>query len=218
MNPATPIGHRIAWGLLGLSLLGVVLAWALSSFAGRGGGPAAEAGSTSPAWMMPDFALVDQTGRPVPANELRGAPWVADFIFTSCAGPCPEMSRRMAALCTEFADENVRFVSFTLDPLRDTPEVLAGYAKKYDAKPEQWSFLTGAEEVVYHVATKGLKLAARRTSQTQRDEGADRIIHSTRFVLIDAAGRVQGTYLGTQDEDLKRLRDDLRDLCNQGES
>ena len=74
---------------------------------------------------LPEFALLDRSGRPATLSALRGRPWIADFIFTRCAGVCPAMTARMAALAKRLEGVPVRFVSFSVDPVYDTPEVLA---------------------------------------------------------------------------------------------
>jgi len=86
----------------------------------------------------------------------------------------------------------------------DTPEVLAAYAEKFGADTSKWHFLTGDIEVIRKLAIKGFKIAA----------GEDRSIHSTRFILVDSAGKVRGYYHGTDIRDVNRLRTDLRRLAS----
>src|SRR5437762_2164248 len=81
---------------------------------------------------LPDFRLVERSGRAVARADLRGQPWVADFIFTQCAGACPAMTARMARLRRELP-AGVRSVSFTVDPGHDTPEALARYGSAFGA-------------------------------------------------------------------------------------
>ena len=146
--------------------------------------------------LVPDFVLTDQSNQPfLSANTLRGKVWIADFIFTNCAGPCPRMSAQMrqvqSALLPEIKD--LRLVSFSVDPARDTPAVLAKYAERYNAEPGVWFFLTGEQSTLHNLA---------RNVFTLGDVNGD-LQHSTRFVLIDRQSRVRGYYL-TSDEDAIR--------------
>jgi protein SCO1/2 len=143
--------------------------------------------------VVGDFALTDQSNQPfLSANTLRGKVWIADFIFTNCAGPCPRMSAQMRkveqALLPDIKD--LRAVSFTVDPNRDTPEVLARYAQRYEAEPGVWFFLTGPQATLHNLARNVFMLG---------DVNGD-LEHSTRFVLIDRQSRIRGFYL-TSDED-----------------
>src|SRR6266542_3779878 len=82
---------------------------------------------------VPSFSLVDQDARPFTNQMLAGKPFVVDFIFTNCAGPCPVMTEKMAGLQKEMADPRVQLVTVTVDPERDTPAVLKEYAKEHGA-------------------------------------------------------------------------------------
>lgn len=143
--------------------------------------------------IVPDFALTDQSDQPfLSANTLHGKVWIADFIFTNCAGPCPRMSAQMRHVDTALRPDiqDLRLVSFTVDPARDTPEVLAKYAAHYQAEPGVWFFLTGPQAALHNLARNVFLLG---------DVNGD-LQHSTRFVLIDRQSRVRGYYL-TSDED-----------------
>src|SRR5665213_3309518 len=95
--------------------------------------------------VVPDFTLTDQTGAKFSSTALDKKIWSADFIFTNCPGPCPRMSSQMHQVQAALAgNDAVRFVSFTVDPARDTPPVLAAYAQHFEADPAKWYFLTGA--------------------------------------------------------------------------
>src|SRR5712691_1817747 len=107
---------------------------------------------------LPAFRLVERSGRAVALADLRGQPWVADFIFTQCAGACPAMTARMARLRRELP-AGIRSVSFTVDPAHDTAPVLARYAAAFGAD-EGWLFLTGPQADLYLLSTGGFKLAA----------------------------------------------------------
>ena len=152
-----------------------------------------------------DFNLIDQDGRALATSELRGNPWIADFIFTSCAGSCPLMSHKMAELQKELPSQ-VKLVSFTVDPDRDTPAVLKQYANALKADGSRWHFLTGTKEQIF-AAAAGMKISARPAGQN------DGILHSNRFVLVDSAGKIVGYYDSSNGGEMKRLVRDARELA-----
>lgn len=154
---------------------------------------------------VPDFQLVDQTGAPFSsAGKLRGKVWVADFVFTNCQGPCPRMGSQMRQIQTALAGvEAVRMVSFTVDPKRDTPEVLAAYARRFQAQPGRWFFLTGDAETLNNLSLKAFMLSGLN----------DQMDHSTRFALVDAQGRVRKYYDTTEPHSIPDLIADARTLA-----
>src|SRR6478609_2142992 len=99
-------------------------------------------------YPVPDFSLTDQTDRTIALQELKGKVWVADFIFTNCGGTCPVMTEKMRTLQTALP-AGVRMVSFTVDPDRDTPKVLAAYAAEHGATRDRWLFLTGEKQALH---------------------------------------------------------------------
>jgi protein SCO1/2 len=117
------------------------------------------------------------------------------------------MTARMAALRRE-VPADVRFVSLTVDPAHDTPEVLARYARLAGVGPE-WLFLTGPRDALYGLAIDGFKLGVEELPPERRSEGDGPFLHSSHFVLVDALGRVRGYYDSTDAEALRRLRRDL---------
>lgn len=151
---------------------------------------------------VPPFSLTDATGRPFARDDLAGTVWVADFIFTRCAGPCPELTRRMAGLQRTFRDAPVRLVSVTVDPEWDTPPILAQFAAAYGADPARWHFLTGPSDAVHALARDGFLLGGVE----------DVTLHSTRLVLVDAAARIRGYYDGRDPGEVERLHADLTAL------
>ena len=154
-------------------------------------------------WEVAEFQLTAQTGQQFPSRSLRGNIWVADFIFTNCPGPCPRMSSQMRGIQTAVASmPDVKLVSFTVDPQRDTPAVLAQYAARYHAEPGRWFFLTGKPAVLEAVCRNDFKLGDVDGS----------LVHSTRFVLLDRRSRVRGFYSLTEDDGISRLLHDIRKL------
>ncbi|MEA2694933.1 MAG: hypothetical protein QOJ16_4320 [Acidobacteriota bacterium] len=195
-----PLRRLLLWSVLVAVLLAVAVAAGWSRF-----------NRTPPPPFLgtvPPFALTNRDGRPVTLATLAGAPWIADFVFTRCAASCPMMTARMARLGEELpTGERVRRVSFTVDPVHDTPEVLARYAATFHA-PADWLFLTGPEPDLHRLSREGFKLAI---DVPKGDAGSTQepILHSTRFVLVDGEGRIRGYYDGEDEEAMKKLVRDV---------
>ena len=161
---------------------------------------------------VPDFSLIERSGATVTRADLLGKVWVVDFVFTSCAGPCPEMTLRMRSLQETLRQTNrdVTLVTVTCDPARDTPGILARYADKYHADPKQWLFLTGSsEQAIHDLIMKGfLQALAPATKDSP-------IIHSTRFVLVDKMGRIRKAHEGLDVTVRDQLLHDLDKLLSE---
>lgn len=141
---------------------------------------------------VPDTQLVDETGKSVNLAAMKGSVTVYDFIFTSCTGTCPIMTNNMRALTPKVADDApVRFVSISIDPARDTPAVLAEYAKRVRNDP-RWTFLTGDRRTVVNLSVKGFKLAAGDPMP-----GGEPLLHSSKFAVADKDGVIRGYYDAT---------------------
>ncbi len=154
--------------------------------------------------VVDDFQLIDQTGAAFDSKTLADRVWIADFIFTNCAGPCPRMTAEMRKAQSELASvKNARLVSFTVDPDRDQPAVLAEYAKRYHAEPDRWIFLTGPKATLHHITRDLFKLG----------DVNGVFDHSTRFALVDKRGRIRGFYGSTDAEQMARLIADARALA-----
>ena len=154
--------------------------------------------------QLPQFALtaVTQDGaRPFSRADLAGRAWVADFIFTSCEGPCPALSERMARL-QKTLPAGVGLLSFTVDPDRDDAQALAAYAKRYQADPKRWLFITGPKAALIPLLTQGFKLPAVEDSAAPSGR---RVAHSTRFALVDGKARVRGYFDGEDEAELAAL-------------
>ena len=150
--------------------------------------------------QVPDFSLIDSNANEFSSNQLKGKIWVADFIFTRCAGPCLIMSQKMAELHKNFQmDDRVRMLSVSVDPSRDSPQVLDAYAARYGANTDTWHFLTGPSETIHKLAFKGFKVGSVE----------DSINHSTYFVLVDENLQIRGYYDGIEQEKMSQLSNDL---------
>lgn len=164
---------------------------------------------------VPDFALIERSGRLVTPGDLQGQPYVASFIFTRCTGTCPALSARMAEIRRAAASAGlpVRFVSFSVDPVHDRPEVLREYASRTGADHDDWFFLTGDRDALYTLIGAGFRLAvAERPAADVASRGGELIAHSDRLVLVDGQGQIRGYYRGIEPETTARLLADLAAL------
>lgn len=159
-----------------------------------------------------DFVLTERSGARVGRHDLLGRVWIANFIFTRCAGPCPKMTAAMKNLETALGGQDVRLVSFSVDPEFDTPERLRFYADRFGAGAQSWFFLTGDKDVIYRLSRQHFMLGLTETPEKEREAGDQGIMHSTRFALVDKEGRVRGYYESTEPDSLQRLVRDAGQL------
>jgi protein SCO1 len=163
-----------------------------------------------PLFSAPKFSYMDRSGRAFSSSELKGKVWVVDFIFSHCAGSCPMLSQKMKTLQEAWkGNPDFKLVTFTVDPAQDTVTVLKQYADDYHADPAQWFFLTGKKADIYLTIRQGFKEIADRDYQA--GPGFE-FIHSTRMVLVDGDGKIRGLYDGENDEDVKKLKQDIKYL------
>jgi protein SCO1/2 len=160
--------------------------------------------------QVPPFQLTNQNGQSFGSANLENKIWIADFIFTSCPGPCPIISSRMSELQKPLENSGVHLVSFTVDPDKDTPEVLRNYADKLHALNGRWDFLTGNKTAIYDLSAKGFKLAA-----VEGNEETGMPVHSTRMVLVDRRGQIRGYYDGLAVDSVTKLIADTRHLLRE---
>jgi len=159
---------------------------------------------------VPSFQLVNQNGQAFGSARLAGKIWIADFIYTTCPGPCPMISSRMSELQKPLEKTDVHLVSFSVDPEKDTPEVLRGYAEKLQAEPARWDFLTGPKSTIYKLSHDGFKLAVSDGSDA---EGIP--VHSTRMVLVDRHGQIRGYYDAAEADAMTKLVADTNHLLRE---
>jgi protein SCO1 len=152
---------------------------------------------------VPSFQLIAQDGQPFDSKSLIGKIWVADFIYTTCPGPCPRMTSQMREVQDAVEKmPDVNFVSFTVDPARDTPEVLAGYARAHHVSPGRWYFLTGPPNTLQTLDRDVFKLGDLSAS----------LEHSTRFVVLDRRSRIRGYFETSEPGAVPRVIDAIRAL------
>ena len=171
----------------------------------------AQTGDLTAIKKLPDFALTERSGREFGLADLKGRVWVADFFYTACPGPCAALSTRMSQLQRAVAGlEDVRIVSISSDPEKDTPDVLKGYAERYQAGP-RWLFLTGKKDAIHKLANKGFLLSLTEDPANT----AEPITHATRLILVDKTGTIRGYYDGLGTEGIDRLLADIRRLLEE---
>ncbi len=204
------IRNQLLWGILVLVLVAVAAIWTWNSFVeyqSRRLKPLPVYG------RVPEFSLIERSGRPLGLSDLQGKIWIADFIFTNCQGTCPLMSSQMSALqiSLDRADD-VLLVSFSVDPERDTPEVLSAYADHYRAKQGQWLFLTGEKGAIYRLSKEGFHLGVGDNFDRNPDAPDIMdlpIVHSLRFALVDRQGQIRGYYHSTDTQLHQRILTDV---------
>jgi protein SCO1/2 len=159
---------------------------------------------------LPKFRLRSQEGVQFGSQELEGKVWIANFIFTRCTQTCPvqtaELVKLQDALRDDPSRDQIHFVSITVDPGHDSPEVLRKYAQESGADPKHWTFLTGTREEIWRLSKDGFTLPV-----AGPPVGADSIItHSQNFVLVDRARRIRGHYDGLNEQAREELKNDLQ--------
>lgn len=161
--------------------------------------------------LLPEFALVDQNEQAFTRDTMEGDIWVSAFVFTHCKSTCPRLTAHMKGLQTRVSDvPSANFVSVSVDPRNDTPEVIKAYMTKNALDERNWRFVTGDEEAIRHVVVEGFKVPI--GDDESRVAGSDEIMHSNSFVLVDDKAQVRGYYRANNDgiADLER---DLRALA-----
>lgn len=169
-------------------------------------GPGAE-----PLNALPEFTMtaVGPSGeRDFGLADMKGRVWVADFIFTSCAGPCPLLTSRMAELAGRLPAE-VGLLTVTVDPARDDAARLRAYARRHGADLSRWVFLRGDARRTYELVFAGFRSAM---SSDPAAPSGERVSHSTRFALVDKDGAVRGWYDALDALDIDALARDARGL------
>lgn len=151
------------------------------------------------------FKLTERSGREFDSQELEGQVWVASFFFSSCPGACIKMNNTIAHLQEELKDTGakVKFVSISVDPDNDSPEVLQKYANHFGADPDRWLFLTGPADEIRRLANDDFQVAFGRSS------------HSDRLMLVDRHGKVQGAYSAIEDASMVLLKRKLAELIKE---
>jgi protein SCO1 len=154
--------------------------------------------------VAPDFSFTDQLGRTVSTASLKGHPWIADFFFTQCATACPILTSRLAAVQDRIPDD-VKFVSFSVDPDHDNQAALLAYAKQYGADNSRWHFVTGPKEPLFAA------IAAMKVAVIPASDG-NPIAHDVHYLLMDSSGRLRGVYDSTDPPRVEQMVKDASAL------
>jgi protein SCO1/2 len=150
---------------------------------------------------IPEFTMTDADGRAFTNKDLAGKVWIVDFIYTNCPAECPRMSSQMRRLAERLKNEaDVRLLSISVDPARDTPPVLKAFAHRYGGANEQWVFLTGTPDTVHRIAYETFHVG----------DVLGKIEHSTKFIAVDKRGNLRGYYSSVDADGIPSL---LRDVA-----
>ncbi len=142
-----------------------------------------------------DFALTNQDGKLSTLADFTNHVWVADIIFTRCAGPCPRMTGQMRWLQNQLPPASAaKLVTLTTDPENDSPAVLKKYADRFSAEAGRWTFLTGSKREIAALASGSLKLSAVPVKIEEQKDAADLFIHTTIFVVVDKHAQLRGSF------------------------
>lgn len=162
---------------------------------------------------VPAWSLIDQDSNEIGDGNYKNKIYVVDFFFTSCPSICPKMSQQMLRLQWKLKDpafDDVKLISFTVDPEHDTPERLRRYGKTKKADHSRWSFVTGDKRAIYELGVYGFLVS------TQEDALAPGgFLHTEKFVLVDRQGHIRGYYDGTTTDDVNRCSDEIKVLLKQ---
>ncbi|MFN5372131.1 MAG: SCO family protein [Bacteroidia bacterium] len=159
---------------------------------------------------VPPFQFTDQDGKPYGDANLKNKIYVANFFFTSCPTICPKMQTLVKKLHDQddFKTlEDLKIISFTVDPDNDTPQRLKEFENEVHADGNRWKFLTGNRDSIYNLAFKGFMANAMPDSAAPGG-----FLHSDLVFLIDRDKHIRGIYEGTNSLEMKRLIDETKVL------
>jgi protein SCO1/2 len=158
-----------------------------------------------------DFSFINQNGKTITQKDYEGKIYVADFFFTTCGSICPIMTRNMVDVQKAFLkNPKVMILSHTVMPDVDSVPVLKKYALEKGVVDTKWNLVTGDKKDIYSMARKSY-LAVKLGKPSELYD----MVHTENFVLVDAQRRVRGFYDGTKKEEIQRLIDDIKWLCDE---
>ena len=156
-----------------------------------------------------NFSFLNQDGKVVTQQDVKGKVFVAEYFFTTCGTICPIMNVQMQRVHKVYqGNKNVRILSFTVDPKVDTVAQMKRYAVAHGADSKSWFFLTGTQEKLYELARKSFFVLKPAETENQGDVGSD-FIHTNNFVLVDKEMRIRGYYDGTNSKEVDELIGDI---------
>lgn len=207
-------GAAFAARLQNLALAGVVLALALGFwivFKGDSSDSGLRHYGTVPA-----FELVGTDNKPFSSGQLKGKVWMASFVFTSCKNSCPMLTAQMKRLSKSLPEgPDFAMVSFSVDPKKDTPEVLRQYAHSLGAEDPRWHFVTGTVPKLKSLIQGGFMLSAEPSEAALDERGHPDIIHSSKIVLVDRDFAIRGYYDGLLGASVEAVRRDALRLAKE---
>ena len=161
--------------------------------------------------QVANFTLTNQDGAVTTLADLSNRVWVADIIFSRCAGSCPIMSTEMKSLQDGLpSPSRAKLVTLTTDPDYDAPDILKKYGERYGADFQRWTFLTGAKNELAGLAAGSLKLGSTPVAPSDRQSADDLFVHSTIFVAVDKHGRLRAIFeTSGEGIDLAQVRDQI---------
>jgi protein SCO1/2 len=169
--------------------------------------------------QLPAFELTDQSNSAFGSEQLRGRPWIASFVYSTCPGPCPMVVQRLGDIKQRLSnDPRMTIVSITVDPDGDTPAVLEAYGRAHAIDPERWRLLTGDYNYVLDLVKTSfyLPIAENEGADPRLIEEMGPISHSTKFVLVDAEMQLRGYYDSNSATELKQLTAAMKRLLRSG--
>lgn len=160
-------------------------------------------------YEAPSFKFATQYGDTLTADSLKGKLYVADFIFSSCETVCPELSKVMAQLQQNFLDNpQLKLVSFSIDPARDSTAALREYASRYGAVRGKWYFLSSDTAEVRSTVENGFKVSV-GYAQDSTEAAGYTFTHSSDLLLVDGNGNVRGIYNGMDSAEVGALYNNI---------
>ncbi len=161
--------------------------------------------------FIPDFEFMNQDSAMISNEDLAGGIYVADFFFTHCPSICPKVTAQMIRIHEEFQDDNVTLVSYTMDPKRDTPDVLKKYAEKIEAEAPKWHFLTGDKEALHEIDTDYFSIII------EDDDVPGGFDHTGKLILVDQNRHIRAFCEGTDEDDVTEFMKDIKKLLLENE-
>ena len=189
-DPSSRLPQTLWLGLgLLLGFLGLAYLLSLAEFSRQHRQPLPVIGAVA------GFTLTNQDGKVTTLADLTNRVWVADIIFTRCAGPCPVITGYMKSLEDALPKtNNARLVTLTTDPDYDTPAEMKRYGERFGADFSRWMFLTGTKTQIGALGSGSLKLSAVPKPPADQTNAVDLFIHTTIFVVVDKHARLRGIF------------------------
>lgn len=160
---------------------------------------------------VPEFKYLTQDSTYLHSKDISDKIWIAKFFFTHCPTICPPMTSAMKEVNSELSDvsNEITFLSFSIDPDRDTPSRLQTYIGRHEITADNWYFLTGDESETHQLGVDGFRIHAEAN-----DASPGGFAHSPNFVLVDKNQHIRGVYDGLDNKERERLINDVRKLLD----